>query len=201
MVAVPSLGRAALLEVPRIVPEVDATRGLYERHSAKLLSHCQHRLGSREEAEDAVQMTFINAFRALGRGVVPEMEAAWLFAIAENVCLSRRRSSWRRNRVESPTDFGLIENIVPCPIRRRDELIGIEAALAGMTELQRRAILLREWQGLSYREVACELGLSQSAVETLIFRARRSLAQGLEQPRAAQAHKAGNATAPAASLD
>ena len=51
-----------------------------------------------------------------------------------------------------------------------------------MPEQQRRAILLREWQGLSYREVAAELEVSQSAVETLIFRARRSLAQGLEQP-------------------
>ena len=70
----------------------------------------------------------------------------------------------------------------PGPSRQRDELIGIEDALASMPEQQRRAILLREWQGLSYREISEELELSQSAVETLIFRARRSLAQGLEQP-------------------
>jgi RNA polymerase sigma factor (sigma-70 family) len=141
-----------------------------------------HQLGSREEAEDAVQTTFMNAFRALGRGVVPEAESAWLFKIAENVCLSRRRSSWRRGRIESPSDFDVIEEIVPGPSRQRDELIGIEDALASMPEQQRRAILLREWQGLSYREISQELELSQSAVETLIFRARRSLAQGLEQP-------------------
>ena len=49
-----------------------------------------------------------------------------------------------------------------------------------MPENQRRAILLREWQGLSYREIAAELELSQAAVETLIFRARRSLASTLE---------------------
>ena len=76
----------------------------------------------------------------------------------------------------------MIEEIVPGPSRQRDELIGIEDALASMPEQQRRAILLREWQGLSYREIAEELEVSQSAVETLIFRARRSLAQGLEQP-------------------
>jgi hypothetical protein len=52
-----------------------------------------------------------------------------------------------------------------------------------MPEQQRRAILLREWQGLSYREVASELGLTQSAVETLLFRARRSLAHALETTR------------------
>ena len=53
-------------------------------------------------------------------------------------------------------------------------------ALEHMPESQRRAILLREWQGLSYHEIADELKLSQSAVETLIFRARRTLASNLE---------------------
>ncbi len=182
MAAVPSVDRASFAGGPARAPQAAATEGLYERHSAKILGYCMHQLGSREEAEDAVQTTFMNAFRALGRGVVPEAETAWLFKIAENVCLSRRRSSWRRGRIESPSDFGVIEEIVPGPSRQRDELIGIEDALASMPEQQRRAILLREWQGLSYREVADELELSQSAVETLIFRARRSLAQGLEQP-------------------
>jgi len=183
LAAVPSpAGRPAFAGGPARAPQAAATAGLYERHSAKILSYCLHQLGSREEAEDAVQTTFMNAFRALGRGVVPEAESAWLFKIAENVCLSRRRSSWRRGRIESPSDFDVIEEIVPGPSRQRDELIGIEDALASMPEQQRRAILLREWQGLSYREISDELELSQSAVETLIFRARRSLVQGLEQP-------------------
>ena len=56
----------------------------------------------------------------------------------------------------------------------------LTAALEHMPESQRRAILLREWQGLSYHEIADELKLSQSAVETLIFRARRALASNLE---------------------
>ena len=189
MVAVPSRGRASLVEAPRVAPEAAATHGLYERHAAKILSYCQHQLGSREEAEDAVQTTFMNAFRALGKGIVPESETAWLFKIAENVCLSRRRSTWRRNRIESPSDFEVIEEIVPGPSRQSDELIGIEEALASMPEQQRRAILLREWQGLSYREISEELELSQSAVETLIFRARRSLAHGLEQPDTLKAAK------------
>ena len=182
MAAVPSVGRSSFAGGPARAPQAAATAGLYERHAPKILSYCLHQLGSREEAEDAVQTTFMNAFRALGRGVVPEAESAWLFKIAENVCLSRRRSSWRRGRIESPSDFEVIEEVVPGPSRQRDELIGIQDALASMPEQQRRAILLREWQGLSYREISDELELSQSAVETLIFRARRSLAQGLEQP-------------------
>ena len=181
MAAVPSTGRAD--QVDRLAaPEADATRALYERYANQIFGYCLHQLGSREEAEDAVQSTFLNAFRGLKRGVVPEMEAAWLFKIAHNVCLSRRRSSWRRGRIESPADFDVVEELAPAPSRRSDELIGLQDVLETMPENQRRAILLREWQGLSYHEIADELGLSQSAVETLIFRARRSLASGLEQP-------------------
>ncbi|HEY2372523.1 MAG TPA: RNA polymerase sigma factor [Gaiellaceae bacterium] len=206
MAAVPSIGRAVRVE-PRVAPEADATRSLYERYANQIYRYCVHQLGSREEAEDAVQSTFLNAFRGLRRGVVPELESAWLFKIAHNVCLSRQRSAWRRGRIESPADFELVEELMPAPARRADELIGLEDVLVQMPETQRRAILLREWQGLSYREIADELELSQGAVETLIFRARRSLATGLEQPaetrgrkRFARAFDWGNLVAAAKSL-
>jgi RNA polymerase sigma factor (sigma-70 family) len=189
-----------------LAPEADVTRDLYEQYANQIFRYCLHQLGSREEAEDAVQSTFLNAFRGIKRGVVPELEAAWLFKIAHNVCLSRRRSAWRRGRVESPADFDVVEELAPAPARRADELIGFQGVLERMPEAQRRAILLREWQGLSYREIADELELSQAAVETLIFRARRSLASGLEQPpetvrrRAARAFDWGNVAAGAKSL-
>jgi hypothetical protein len=110
------------------------------------------------------------------------MESAWLFKIAHNVCLSRRRSSWRRGRIESPEDFQEMQDVLAAPTRGlADDLVGFQDVLEQMPENQRRAILLREWQGLSYREIATELHLSQAAVETLIFRARRALASGLEE--------------------
>ena len=181
MAAVPSIGRATRVE-GAAAPEADLTRALYEQHATQIFRYCLHQLGSREEAEDAVQSTFLNAFRGIKRGIVPETESAWLFKIAHNVCLSRRRSTWRRDRVESPTDFDVVEEVTPAPSLRADELIGLQDVLEQMPDQQRRAILLREWQGLSYREIGAELELTQAAVETLIFRARRSLAQGLEQP-------------------
>jgi RNA polymerase sigma factor (sigma-70 family) len=178
--AVPSIGRASRVERPD-APGAAAAGDLYERYSAQIYGYCLHQLGSREEAEDAVQTTFMNAFRGLQRGIVPELESAWLFKIAHNVCLSRRRSSWRRGRVEAPNNFEVLQEIVPGREQVADELIGVQDVLEDMPENQRRAILLREWQGLTYREISNELGLSQAAVETLIFRARRALAQGLEQ--------------------
>ena len=165
------------------LPDTARATDLYERYASRLYGYCFQRLGSREEAEDAVQTTFLNAFRGLSRGVVPASESAWLFKIAENVCLSRHRAAFRRRRVEAPGDLAAVEETVAAPPRAGDELIPLEDALADMPEAQRRALLLREWQGLSYREIAAELEVSQSAVETLIFRARRSLARRLEAPR------------------
>ena len=180
MAAVPSIGRATRVERSD-APGAAAAGDLYERYSGQIYGYCLHQLGSREEAEDAVQTTFMNAFRGLQRGIVPELESAWLFKIAHNVCLSRRRSSWRRGRVEAPNNFEVLQEIVPGREQVADELIRLQDVLEEMPENQRRAILLREWQGLTYREISTELGLSQAAVETLIFRARRALAQGLEQ--------------------
>jgi RNA polymerase sigma factor (sigma-70 family) len=181
MVAVPSFGRASEIEAPPPPREAAATADLYERHAERIYRYCYSRLRSREEAEDATQTTFLNAFRGLRRGVMPELEQAWLFKIAENVCLSRVRTNVRRMRVESPTDLEPLHERLPAPPPARDELDGVKDALAGLPETQRRAILLREWQGLSYREIASALGTTQSAVETLIFRARRSLAKALSR--------------------
>ena len=179
LVAVPSIGRATQVTPRRGAPEADATRALYERYARQIHAYCLHQLGNREEAEDAVQSTFLNAFRGLKRGIDPEFESAWLYKIAENVCLTRQRSSTRRRRVESPGDLDAMQDILPSHQADRDELIRLPEALEEMPEQQRRALLLREWQGLSYREIADELELSQGAVETLLFRARRSLASAL----------------------
>jgi len=155
---------------------------LFNEHHRRIYLYCLRQLGSREEAEDAVQATYLNACRSLNDGFEPEAAQAWLFKVAHNVCLTRQRSSYRRARVERPHDLQAVQDVVAAPETQGDELFGLDEALADLPEQQRHAILLREWQGLSYREVAAKLGLTQAAVETLIFRARRSLASSLEQP-------------------
>ena len=159
---------------------------LFNEHHRRIYRYCLRQLGSPEEAEDAVQATYLNACRSLKDGFEPEAAQAWLFKVAHNVCLTRQRSSYRRARVERPQDLQAVQDLVAAPETPGDELFGLDEALAELPEQQRQAILLREWQGLSYREVAAKLGLSQAAVETLIFRARRSLASSLEQPARAR---------------
>src|SRR6185437_13370454 len=154
----------------------EKTRALYEHHSRQIFAYCLLQLRNREDAEDAVQSTFLNAFRGLERGVVPELESAWLYKIAHHVCLTRQRSWSRRRLVESPQDLDAAAALIGAPVRDADTIAGLTDALRELPEAQRRAILLREWQGLTYKEIADELQVSQAAVETLIFRARRALA-------------------------
>jgi RNA polymerase sigma-70 factor, ECF subfamily len=173
------------------VPAADSASLLYERYYERVLGYCQYQLGSREEAEDAAQTTFMWAFRGLRRGVIPRAEASWLFTIAQNACRARHRSRGRRREREVLSDPVILADMSPAHAADSDDLMGLEDALARMPELQRRAILLREWRGLSYREIAAELELSGAAVETLIFRARRSLAHllaGRPAPKRARSH-------------
>jgi RNA polymerase sigma-70 factor (ECF subfamily) len=171
LAAVPSTGRARPIER-------DA-HALYERHHALVLRFCRSKLRTPEDAEDAAQTTFAHALRGLGRGVVPVSEPAWLLTIARNVCLNRWDAARRRSGVEVSRDPHVLQEVAAAAEDAPGQLLDLEDALAGLTDHQRRAILLREWQGLSYAEIADDLGVNEGAVETLLFRARRSLARRL----------------------
>jgi RNA polymerase sigma factor (sigma-70 family) len=175
--AVPSIGRATGVELTDAANA--AAHDLYVRNYSRILRFCRSRLRSREDAEDAAQTTFAYAVGALRRGVVPTLESAWLLKIARNVCLNRWAASSRRGALEVARDPQLLEELAEGHEATGGEAHALYEALQRLTEQQRRAIVLREWQGLSYAEIAEELELSQSAVETLIFRARRSLAREL----------------------
>jgi hypothetical protein len=117
-------------------------------------------------------------------------EAPWLLAIARNVCRSRWDSGKRRGEVEFAHDpHGLAE--IAAGREATDDLLGLEHALAALAEPQRQAVLLRDWQGLSYQEVADHLGITVSSAESLIFRGRDALARALngDDPRAQDPRK------------
>jgi RNA polymerase sigma factor (sigma-70 family) len=179
LAAVPSIGRAANVETRAEAAGSVTLEALYERHSQRVFRFCLSYLRKRDDAEDAAQTTFLYALRALRRGVVPASETAWLLKIARNVCLTRFDSVRRRGNLELIQDPHVLAETAPARPGGDTDLIGLQAALERLPQRQRQAILLREWQGLSYVEIAEELGLTTSAVETLLFRARRSLAREL----------------------
>jgi DNA-directed RNA polymerase specialized sigma24 family protein len=149
---------------------------------AQLQGFCRARLSSREEAEDAVQHTFLNAYRSLRNGTRPR---ARLPGCSRSPRTSAASGAARRGGAAGSRSSRTTGSSATA--RRRssshEELTGVADALAELTPNQRRAILMREWQGLSYREIAAELSLTEGAVETLLFRARRSLAHKLDRSR------------------
>ena len=170
--------------VARPTDPAELTQYLYENYGQRVFTFCYSRLRNREEAQDAAQTTFIYVLRSLQRGVEPEFELAWLLKIAFNVCRGTRRSSGRHTAVSQEIeDMDDLAAPQAAGYEGSERLAALRDGLAHLPERQRRGILLREWQGLSYAEIADELGLSLGAVETLLFRARRNLASRLQHVR------------------
>jgi RNA polymerase sigma factor (sigma-70 family) len=161
---------------------------LYERNSDLIFRYCLRMLGTREDAEDAAQTTFFQALRALRRGVVPAFEQAWLLTIARNECKSRYRAGSRRRQRELAHDPQSLADLAEAPNGGDGRLVGVQQALVRLPEMQRRALLLREWQGRSYADIAQELGVTRPAVEALLFRARRGLARELGEETTTRRH-------------
>jgi len=153
---------------------------LYERHASVLRAFCFGRLRDRDEADEAVQATYVRALRALHKGVRPHSERAWLLTIARNVCASVATADRGR---EVQTDPVLLADSLGAAAERELPSEALAAALAALPEGQRAALLLREVHDLTYRQIAQELAVSTSVVESWIFRARRSVASSLRRAR------------------
>jgi RNA polymerase sigma factor (sigma-70 family) len=144
----------------------------FERHGPGILAFCRHMLGSREEAEDAVQHTFAAAYRDLQRGDDREIVLKpWLFTIARNRCLSllRARHELPQGDAEVAT-AGLTEQV-----ERRAELRELLADIRELPDEQRAALLLAEVGGLAQADIASVLGCEAARVKALVYRARSGL--------------------------
>src|SRR2546423_3229918 len=149
---------------------------LYRRHVRDVYQYALAVLRNPSDAEDVTQTTFLNALRAYDRGERPKAPQNWLIAIAHNVCRQRFRQSLRRPH-EVSFDEDVADRIVDDDVPSAD---AIRRALGHLAFNQRAALVMRELEGRSYAEIAEILGASVSAVETLLFRARRALREQLE---------------------
>ncbi|MDQ2910790.1 MAG: RNA polymerase sigma factor, partial [Actinomycetota bacterium] len=142
---------------------------LYRKHAREVYQYALALLTNPADAEDATQTTFLNAYRAYQRGERPHKPHNWLIAIAHNVCRMRWRQAGNR-----PREVALDEAPEPVALdHERPNLHEVLTALTRLTFNQRAALVMRELEGRSYLEIAGVLGISVSAVEALLFRARR----------------------------
>ena len=156
---------------------------LFEEHGRMVYGVCRILLRDPQDAEDASQQTFLSAHRSLLAGTRPQDPAAWLGTIARNECRERIRSraGVPLALVGDPAGSVQLEDVTG----RREEIEALCAALAELPHQQREALVLREFYGLSYDEVRAALGVTDSAVESLIFRARKRLQKELRPARVA----------------
>ncbi len=166
---------------------VQLYKELVTRYERKILLFIFHMLkNSRMEymAEDMCQETFYKAYRSLHS--FREVEASfstWLYTIARNTVLSELRKG--RNGNVYLEDSG-VEPLTPADalpeqtVLRSEKVNMVREAINSLPEKQRSALILREYDGMDYQEIANILGQTVSSVKSLLFRARASVKIQLE---------------------
>src|SRR6266536_800286 len=158
-------------EIP-VLARDQAFETLYREYVKDVYHYAFALLRNPADAEDVTQTTFLNAYRAYRRGDEILKPHNWLIKIAHNVARSRYARSTRRVK-EVPLEDHLDQLAIPDDERPNVE--GVLRALGRLPFNQRAALVMRELEGRSYLEIADTLGVSVAAVETLVFRGRRSL--------------------------
>ena len=158
-------------EVP-VLARDEAFEKLYRRYVKDVYHYALALLRNPADAEDVTQTTFLNAYRAFQRGEEIRKPQNWLIKIAHNVARTRYARTSRRVR-----EVPLEDHVDQLAILQEEkpDVDGVLRALGRLPFNQRAALVMRELEGRSYSEIADTLGVSVAAVETLIFRARRSL--------------------------
>jgi RNA polymerase sigma factor (sigma-70 family) len=174
------LAGAALLHTQTDERLVDLTRAgndrafeaVVVRYRRPLLRYCR-RLLPPERAEDAVQQTFLNAYRAIGAGEAELNLRPWLYRIAHNASMSLlRQNGWSHEELDERFD-GVMQP--PQAFEERERVREVMRAVRELPPRQRDAMVLRELEGRSYEEIALALGVSGGAVRQLLNRARTTL--------------------------
>src|SRR5438093_5248535 len=158
-------------EIP-VLARDKAFEQLYRQYVGDVYHYALALLRNPADAEDVTQTTFMNAYRAYRRGEEILKPQNWLIKIAHNVARSRYARTTRRVK-EVPLEEHIEQLALPEDERRNVE--GVLRALGRLPFNQRAALVMRELEGRTYAEIADTLDVSVAAVETLIFRARRSL--------------------------
>jgi RNA polymerase sigma-70 factor, ECF subfamily len=155
--------------------DTGAYAGLVARYRDRLGRYALHMLGSREDAEEALQDAFVRGYRSLRRCNDPERFGAWLHGILVNRCRTAGARAARHARQFVRNDPALTQAALPGPAEDTERADVVRRALARLAPEYREAFLLKHVEDLEYEEMARLTGAGISALKMRVMRAREHL--------------------------
>lgn len=174
--------------------EEDAFESLVLEHQDRLFSAMTHVTGSVHDAEEVAQEAFVRAFLKLDTFQQNSQFFTWLYRIAFNIALSRKRRkrakiSLDQQRDEIGNDVVDQGEAVDADLIRQDQIMLVQTAMSRLTEQHRGILVLREMNEASYEEIAEILELSIGTVRSRLNRARKQLRTTIEEIQAARSEE------------
>ena len=169
--------------------DIDSFNQLVVRWERPIYALAYRVIGREEEARDLVQEAFLRAYRSLGGFRGDAKFSSWLYRITLNLCRDWIRRQKRAPFVEAPDGVDVIElagehgpvESVEDLVARRDLGAAVNRAMEVLSEDQRKAIVLKEYQGLTFQEIADLLDCPLSTVKTRLYQGLVVLRRELER--------------------
>jgi len=170
--------------------DLEAFETLVARHQHSVVGTAAKMLGGAADAEDIGQQVFVRVWKHAGRYQPSAKFTTWLMTITRNLVFNELRRRRRSQQVSMDADEGdtirhqFVDEQAVAP---SEEILdselkeAIDAAIAGLPETQRLAIVLRRYEGMPYEEIAEVLKTSVPAVKSILFRARAELKARLKK--------------------
>ncbi len=149
----------------------EAFRHLVERYQNQAIGHAIGILGDRDDAQDALQDAFLDAFNALHRFDVGRQFYPWFYLILRNCCF--KLAAGRKKRDLTSSDD--IEMLAPTPDLRPEETMLLERMMLELKAEDRELITLKHLDGLSYEELSERLALPLGTIMSRLYHARKRL--------------------------
>jgi RNA polymerase sigma factor (sigma-70 family) len=166
---------------------------LYHRYHRRISAYIFGMVHDHGRAEDLTQEVFVSALRRMRQTDRPIAFKPWIYEIAKNACIDAFRRTKRTEEVSidaeeglAPADHGKLASTNPSPevaVEGKQQLDDLCGAFGGLSDAHHQILVMRELEGLSYREIGDRLGMSRPSVESTLFRARRRLTEEYEELR------------------
>lgn len=163
---------------------VEAFRILIEKYQKPIFRLAWSFLGSREEAEDALQEIFVRVFKRLGSFDPSKKFYPWLYGVARNFLRTRYAANAKKSEKQIPMEGDYRSETYRAPedhAERMDTASRIRHGVEGLPEKLKEVILLFYFEELTVKEISVTLGVSEENVKSRLFRGRKKLRKGFEE--------------------